>query len=281
MDLDTYARERDALLQRITDTLASDGRVRAVWLSGSFGRGEADEWSDLDLHLAVDDERFGELLAQRPALYERVGRPLLVQEDMPSDSQRGARFQLVVYHGPIEVDWNIGAVGQAERPLAFRMLLERDHIPVAAPRPLSAEQRKQRARHWLTFFWAMAPIAVKLCGRGDTERAANQVRLLTTAFIALWRLATEPEGWDPVVSSLNRVMEPELDAIIPRLGPVIEPTGALEVVDALCREVQKLHPALATLGATINAEIPAEVFALRDLARQVLHSGPRPQRPYR
>lgn len=37
---------RDQLLDRIKQVLVADGRVNASWLSGSYGRGEADEWSD-------------------------------------------------------------------------------------------------------------------------------------------------------------------------------------------------------------------------------------------
>ena len=37
-----YARQRDDLLARIVGVLEADVRVRSVWLSGSFGRGEAD-----------------------------------------------------------------------------------------------------------------------------------------------------------------------------------------------------------------------------------------------
>jgi predicted nucleotidyltransferase len=43
------------LLSRVVDHLAADPRVRAVWLSGSVGRGVADAGSDLDLVVTVTD----------------------------------------------------------------------------------------------------------------------------------------------------------------------------------------------------------------------------------
>ena len=46
-----YAR----LFERSLAVLAADDRVRAVWLSGSVARGEADAASDLDLIVTVDD----------------------------------------------------------------------------------------------------------------------------------------------------------------------------------------------------------------------------------
>ncbi|MDQ0616864.1 aminoglycoside 6-adenylyltransferase [Arthrobacter globiformis] len=56
---DVPARLRPALLQLLA-ACSDDGRVRAAWLEGSFARGEADAWSDIDLHLIVEEpDTFG------------------------------------------------------------------------------------------------------------------------------------------------------------------------------------------------------------------------------
>jgi predicted nucleotidyltransferase len=89
-----YAQEHEALLRRIVQVLEAEPRVQAAWLLGSFGRGAADEWSDLDLHLAIDDADFERFLEERESLYRRVGHPILIQHDMVQDSRAGARFQL-------------------------------------------------------------------------------------------------------------------------------------------------------------------------------------------
>ncbi|MDP9372181.1 MAG: nucleotidyltransferase domain-containing protein [Chloroflexota bacterium] len=144
-DLMRYGRERDALLDRITPLLQADPRVGAAWLSGSFGRDEADEWSDLDLHVAVEDDHFPAFLRERPDLFGRAGHPILVQQDMPSDSMPGGRFQLALYAGTIEVDWNIGPISQAARPAASRVLFDRVGIPLATPPPLTPAERRAKA----------------------------------------------------------------------------------------------------------------------------------------
>jgi hypothetical protein len=48
------------LFARVLSAAESDDRVRAVWLSGSVGRGVADSGSDLDVVLAVAPEEFDE-----------------------------------------------------------------------------------------------------------------------------------------------------------------------------------------------------------------------------
>ncbi|MBV9359233.1 MAG: hypothetical protein JO023_27300, partial [Chloroflexi bacterium] len=100
--------DRTALLRRIVRELETDERVGAVWLTGSIGRREDDAWSDLDLHVAVWDSYLEAFWAQRDGLYARVGRPVLIQREMPSNAQPGSHFQLVIFDGPLEVDWNVG-----------------------------------------------------------------------------------------------------------------------------------------------------------------------------
>jgi len=43
------------LVGRVTDDLAADERVRGLWLTGSFGAGEADEFSDVDMFVLLPD----------------------------------------------------------------------------------------------------------------------------------------------------------------------------------------------------------------------------------
>jgi len=44
---------QQALLDQLTGALATDARVRSVWLHGSLGRGNGDAWSDVDLAIEV------------------------------------------------------------------------------------------------------------------------------------------------------------------------------------------------------------------------------------
>jgi predicted nucleotidyltransferase len=268
-----YVARRDALLHAITCLLEADNRVRAAWLSGSFGRQEADEWSDLDLHVAVADESFPAFLDERLEFYGRAGVPLLIQSDMESDSQQGARFQLVMYSGPIEVDWNIGPVSQAIRPLGFTMLVERAELPILQDRQLSPDTRRDHAQYWLTFFWAMAPIGIKVCGRGDTRRAVNQYDLQVGAYVRLWRLIWAPES-ALIPNSGNRVLEPELRSTIPLLGGTITPEGVLAALQSLAVTVEGLHPALQELGVEPPDALIGHINQLRDLARDALAAGP-------
>ncbi|MGI8552595.1 MAG: hypothetical protein ACR2PL_17675 [Dehalococcoidia bacterium] len=280
-DLARYGRRRDALLARITWALAADSRVGAAWLSGSFGRSEADEWSDLDLHVAIEDDYLPCFWEDRERLYERLGHPILIQQAMMSDSMPDGHFQLVLYRGALEVDWNVGPLSRAARPLASSLLIERIAIPFIEQSPLTPKERRAHAEKWLTFFWAMAPIAVKYVGRAESRRAASQIDLLTRALIALWKLLAQTEGPDPYRPTTNPVLAPDLDARLPRLGATIDPEGALTVIRHLCEEAERLHPNLAVLGVSIPLEVPGEVRSLAGLAEAVIRLGEQPRRTYR
>lgn len=274
-ELHQYGERRDALLRRLVKTLRSMPSVRGAWLSGSFGRGEADEWSDLDLHVAVaDDDADATLSAPRP-MFAAGGDALLVQAGWPSDSFPGGRFWLVVYDGPFEVDWNIGPVSKALRPQASQLLFEREPLAVA-PDPASPPaptQLRSIAQGSVDFFWAMAPIACKYAGRGHTRAAASQVALLQDGFRRLWLAVHDPAMLGPDPFHQNRRLPVQLDATMPRLPVEITPVAALATIEALCRAVEVLHAALAGMGVVVPGAMPGQVRSMVDLATRVARVG--------
>jgi GNAT superfamily N-acetyltransferase len=99
------AAERSRMLERLDAGLRGDERIVAAWVGGSMGRGEADDLSDIDIHLAVEDDQCTELNARRRTFVSGFGEPLLIQE-APQNAPPGGAFQLVLYRGaaaPIEV----------------------------------------------------------------------------------------------------------------------------------------------------------------------------------
>lgn len=282
MNLSDLGSTRDTLLAQVTTVLASDSRVVAAWLSGSFGRKAEDGWSDLDLHVAIEDDAFPLFWDERDELYRELGCPLLVQREMPSNAHDGGRFQLVVYPGPIEIDWNFGPVSRARRTAETRVLFAHRDVPVDVPSRLTPEERLERANEAIVFFWAMCPIAIKYAGRGESRRASSQIDLLTGTFTQLWRLMEMPNGPDPFASEQNRAAEAALDAILPRLEWHITPLTALEVIREFCTEVERMHPAMDALGVAVPERMVSESRELAGIAqRELTRMEPPAQRTYR
>ena len=67
-----------ALVRQLAKALASDVRIEAAWLSGSFGRGEGDAWSDVDVIAVVDEQDRAACLAEYAGPRNPVGETVLL-----------------------------------------------------------------------------------------------------------------------------------------------------------------------------------------------------------
>ena len=54
---------QESFIQDLTKRAETDPRVRAAWLAGSFGKGIADRWSDVDAHLLIDPAQIDDFQA--------------------------------------------------------------------------------------------------------------------------------------------------------------------------------------------------------------------------
>ncbi|KRG13717.1 nucleotidyltransferase domain-containing protein [Lederbergia galactosidilytica] len=72
-------KQEDAV-QTISQSLKKDKRVKAIFLKGSMGRGEYDEYSDVDLYCLVDEKEKEAFLNQRLSHLESY-RNILFYED--------------------------------------------------------------------------------------------------------------------------------------------------------------------------------------------------------
>jgi hypothetical protein len=63
---------QERLIEHAALVLRDDERVLAAWLVGSFARGNADPWSDIDLHCTIADDSTEELRTHWPDLARRI-----------------------------------------------------------------------------------------------------------------------------------------------------------------------------------------------------------------
>lgn len=64
-------------IESLTAAAEADPRVRAAWLAGSYGKGIADRWSDVDAHLLIDPAHSDDFKAGAQAWLEAL-RPLVL-----------------------------------------------------------------------------------------------------------------------------------------------------------------------------------------------------------
>ena len=64
-------------IESLTTATTADPRVRAAWLAGSYGKGIADRWSDVDAHLLIDPAQIDDFRAGVRVWLEAL-RPLVL-----------------------------------------------------------------------------------------------------------------------------------------------------------------------------------------------------------
>jgi hypothetical protein len=74
---------QEKLIARAVEALRADDRVLAAWLVGSFAVGEADPWSDIDLHFLVPDASAEDLKESWRDLLDRITPTVMSQPFYP------------------------------------------------------------------------------------------------------------------------------------------------------------------------------------------------------
>lgn len=118
-----------AFLLATVDRLAADERVAAVTLTGSGGRGEADEWSDLDINVIADDDRSEDVLSC--AASAEAHGDLAVWVDCsfnapPKGAMTFARY--LVGDDLVLVDWHVWPLRLARRTSGAQVLWARPDV---------------------------------------------------------------------------------------------------------------------------------------------------------
>ena len=116
--------ERDAVLQALRSALKPLPYVIAMWEGGSAAWGRADEWSDIDLQILVEDERSTDTFAHVDRALESLS-PIDLRFEVPQPT----------WHGHEQVFYRLRDAGE------YRI------VDVAVMRRSSHHQLRERERH--------------------------------------------------------------------------------------------------------------------------------------
>jgi predicted nucleotidyltransferase len=264
--LHAYRQSRDELLTRIVTDLSNDERFIAAWLTGSYGRNESDDVSDLDIRIVVaqlhiktlcarQDQVSPETTLERFELFSKFGKPALIHENNNNAPENGT-FTFVLYSGSaIMVDWVLMPQSNAERPFQSLLLFDRGNIPVSAPpAPEDLEESiKTDAEQW-AFFWMMTAVTIKYLVREDL------------AFVQEWL-----EHLHGIARDIERRIERVSwqDAYVRGSVSQFQPTREkqIESLKALCQRMQELKPKVAEFTESQPLMPLAEIEALFSLTK--------------
>jgi predicted nucleotidyltransferase len=264
-NLEAYSQSREVLLTSLITELSADERCVAAWLTGSYGRNNVDEVSDMDITVVIAEPYSGALCArqeqvshkttpERLALFSKFGQPALIHENNNNAPENGT-FTFVLYtDSALMVDWVLIPQASAERPTQSLLLFDKGNVPIVSASALEdAEKNKKAVAEQHAFFWMMTAITIKYIIRGDLVFVQNWLEVLH-------KLMREIERRMEGVSWLQAHVRGSLS----QLQPTRE--KQIEALRELISKMQKLQPAIEEFTGSELAAPVTEIEVLLSLA---------------
>jgi predicted nucleotidyltransferase len=256
------------IVDRFVAACRADVRVVAAFLGGSYARGAADAYSDLDLYVITVDGMYKDFFAERAAFVRQLGEPVFL-EDFDA---YGFDLMLFMFSDGTEGELALGREGSFQHIHCGPHVVVLDKTGILAgttfpeQRPSPAEQ-VERLRGLLNWFWHdvshhfLTPLA-----RGQLWTAVGALEDLRRTCVDLARLAadftTAAEGYDRVERAIPAerlealaatFCPPERVALVRAAHAVID--FYREVAPPLAKAHRIIYP--AALEGVIRARLDA------------------------
>ncbi|BDP43092.1 hypothetical protein DAETH_30610 [Deinococcus aetherius] len=234
---------RERYVAELGVTLAADPRVRAAWLEGSLGRGNADRFSDIDLHVLLHERDFATFGAEAEDWLNGV-RPLVLFNRL-----FGGHMINALTHDALRLDlWPHRGESVGLDPVAVRVLHETPgslRWESGGPPPdgvALARRGLAQARE----FWRCLTLLPAVIGRDERLVALNGL-LVEVGLVCDLLMLGAGTVRDRGVKNLNAFLSPEdrqhLEALV-TLGD-LSPRTLIRAHLALARLVRAHGPHLA------------------------------------
>ena len=152
-------------INALTAEVEADPRIRAAWLSGSYGKETDDRWSDVDAHLLVHCGKFNEFQREIEAWLSRI-RPLVFARLMFNGRMCNAMTDEAMRLDVWLHDVEVAEVTTGET----RVLYEEDGALSWLPQPgeaLTPEAASELLHREVAEFWRCVSMMPVVVGRGE------------------------------------------------------------------------------------------------------------------
>lgn len=202
---------REGIARHLQRGLEKEPHVFAMWLEGSLATGDADDFSDIDVVVDVEDGSSDLVFERAEALLAELG-PLVTNLELDID-HRFLRHRLYRLEGTSEfltIDFVVQAhsrdfVFDKENADAVRVLFDRAGVIRFREGPWQPEQLTERAARLKDTYWALRPWVVKQVHRGKFLEAFGYYdRYVLGPLVEVLRLAYAPRKSDYYVKEIYR-----------------------------------------------------------------------------
>ena len=221
----TLAPLHRALIDRAVDRLSADPRIVGVAAAGSYAQDAMDEFSDVDLVVAVEPAAHAGVMAQRHDIASRVG-PLLAAF---TGEHVGEPRLLICLYGPpvLHVDLKFVALPDAAARIDEPVVLWEREGRLSAVLATSSARHPQTDPQWIEDrFWVWIHYAATKIGRGELFEAIDHLAFLRGRVLA-------PLGLDELGLRASGVRR--LEMLAPALAAELKATAAVHEAASVLR----------------------------------------------
>jgi predicted nucleotidyltransferase len=236
-----------AFINRFVAACQADDRVVAAFLGGSYARGAADAYSDLDLTLITTDAAYEEFLAGREDFIRRLGE-LVFLEDF---DLRDILFFILSDDTEGELWFGSESRLQHIRCEPYEVLLDKQGILAGTvfpeQEPAQAEQI-ETLRRLITWFWHDLSHFITAMARGQLWWAHGQLEALRRYCVNLARMRQnflDPDVGEEGYFKVERVLPAEQLAPLQATYCPLEQGAMLQAALVVVRFYQELAQPLA------------------------------------
>jgi predicted nucleotidyltransferase len=198
---------RSRWLSAATASLRADPEVLGAALVGSLGAGAADDWSDIDMLIVVDDSSLDKHAA--PGHLAGVPGTLALASDTSHNAPRGGRAfseQHIIDGLPLRVDWYIHPASWAAWSADSAVLLDRRGISRLAAtfaEYMGAVEHERPAPRTPDELRTMQAALIPVAGKYIARRSPDTARLIALA----GGPKVPDESWEDHLTALRELLD--------------------------------------------------------------------------
>jgi predicted nucleotidyltransferase len=265
----------EKFVERFLQACQADDRVLAACLIGSYAKGMADPYSDIDLMVITTDSAYDEFYRQRKAFLRSLGDLVFLEDWGIPD------LAFHIFADGTEGELYFGSEGRLHQlyDAPFRVLLDKKDIlagvtyasPVKAP---ALQKQTEKLEQNILGFWHEMSHFVTAVGRGQLWWAQGQMEALRSICITLARLQNDFSdteiGNEPYFKVENFISVEKLAALKSTFCPM-EREALLQSVQVILGFYKETAHALAK---THNIPYPESLENVMRMRLKNLPGGP-------
>ena len=181
----------EAFVDRFVKACQADDRILAACLVGSYAKGKADPYSDIDLVIITTDNAHEEFYLQRETFLRSLGELAFLENFGIPD------LALYMYADGTEGELNFGSQGRLAQLFdgPFRILLDKqnilDGVTYASSMKFDAQRQNEKLRQIIFVFWHEMSHFTTAMERGQLWWAIGQLEALRAICVSLARLQND------------------------------------------------------------------------------------------